>query len=165
MNNDQLIEKMVREVLTSMQKDTTTQTVSNNEVTRDDYPLGKKVPEKIKTKTGIKLSDLTLDKVISGEITAEDITISPETLRMQGQIAASAKRDTFAMNLNRASELIAVPDERILEIYNSMRPYRSTKKELYDIADELENKYGCKINAEFIREAASVYENRGRLKK
>jgi propanediol dehydratase small subunit len=57
-----------------------------------------------------------------------------------------------------------VSDERILQIYNALRPYRSTKAELLAIADELEHQYGAKINAEFVREAAAVYEARGRLK-
>ena len=59
---------------------------------------------------------------------------------------------------------LAVPDKRILEIYNSLRPYRSTKAELYAIAEELEKQYGCKVNADFVREAADVYEVRGRLR-
>jgi propanediol dehydratase small subunit len=66
--------------------------------------------------------------------------------------------------MRRAAELIAVPDDQLLIIYNSLRPYRSTKAELYGIADELEQKYKCTVNAAFIREAADVYEKRGRLK-
>ena len=42
-------------------------------------------------------------------------------------------REAFAGNLRRAAELISVPDERILEIYNALRPYRSTKEELLNI--------------------------------
>jgi len=166
MNNEQLIEKMVRDVLSNLQgSEPAAKPASNGQVTERDYPLGEKSPERIKTKTGIAFKDLTLEKVMSGEIKAEDITISPDTLKMHGEIASSVNRDAFAMNLNRASELIAVPDQRILEIYDALRPYRSTKEELLAIADELDNKYGCKINAKFIRDAAVVYEKRGRLKK
>ncbi|PUU86577.1 diol dehydratase small subunit, partial [Halanaerobium sp.] len=57
-----------------------------------------------------------------------------------------------------------VDDDRILEIYNAMRPYRSTKAELIEIAEELENDYDAVINANLIREAADVYEKRERLK-
>ena len=70
----------------------------------------------------------------------------------------------MARNMRRAAELIKVPDAELLGIYNSLRPYRSTKAELYGIAESLETKYGCKVNAAFIREAADVYEKRGRLK-
>ncbi len=84
---------------------------------------------------------------------------------LAGQIGESIGRPQFARNLRRAAEMTAVPDERILEIYNSLRPNRSTKAELTAIADELENKYGAKVCAGFVREAAGVYERRGVLKK
>lgn len=100
----------------------------------------------------------------SGELTAADFRIAPETLELQAQVAESADRDALARNLRRAAELIAVPDEEVLQVYNALRPYRSTKAELYAIADGLESNYGCRINAAFIREAADVYEKRGRLK-
>ena len=52
-----------------------------------------------------------------------------------------------------------------LEIYNALRPYRSTRAELLAIAEELETKYNAKISGGLVREAAAVYEARGRLKK
>ena len=54
---------------------------------------------------------------------------------------------------------------RVLEIYNALRPYRSTKVELLAIADELENKYNAKVNAQLVKEAAELYEKRDRLRK
>ena len=38
-------------------------------------------------------------------------------------------------------------------------------RELLDIAGELDGKYGAKTAASLVREAAEVYEKRGRLKK
>ncbi len=90
--------------------------------------------------------------------------ITPETLRLQAQIADGVGRNQFAGNLRRAAELTAIPDNRVLEIYNALRPYRSTKPELLAIADELEQQYNAKINADFVREAAGVYERRNRLR-
>ena len=110
------------------------------------------------------LEDITLEKVLSGEIHADDIRISPETLEMQAQIAESMNRDAIARNFRRAAELIRVPDDRILEMYNALRPYRSTKEDLFKIADELETKYDAKVNADFVREAAEVYETRNKLR-
>ena len=49
--------------------------------------------------------------------------------------------------------------------YFTMRPNMSTKDELLGIADELENEYEARINADLVREAAEVYERRGRLRK
>ena len=76
---------------------------------------------------------LYTSKVINGELSADDMRIAPETLEMQAQVAESVHREAFAGNLRRAAELIAVPDDRLLEIYNALRPYRSTKQELLDV--------------------------------
>lgn len=128
------------------------------------YPLATKISNEIKTPTGIGLDDITLDSVMEGKINPEDIRISKETLEMQAQIAEDMNRHAMARNFRRAGELISIPDDRILEIYNALRPYRSTKEELLQIADELENKYDAKINADFVREAAQVYETRKKLR-
>jgi len=129
-----------------------------------DYPLSSKRPELLKTPTGKSLSDITLAKVLSGEVTAKDVSIAPETLRMQAEIADGVGRTQFANNLRRAAELTAIPDARILEIYNALRPNRSTKQELLAIAEEMETKYKAKINAAFVIEAAGVYERRNILR-
>lgn len=129
-----------------------------------DYPLATKRPEAIKTPTGMNLQDITLEKVLSGHVKPEDVRISPETLEMQAQIAEGMNRQAIARNFRRAAELIKVPDDRILEIYNALRPFRSTKQELLNIADELENSYDAKVNADFVREAVEVYEKRSKLR-
>lgn len=130
-----------------------------------DYPLSEKRPDLVKTVKDRPLDEITLDKVLSGEIEADEIRVTPEILEYQAQIADSVGRPQLAANLRRAGELTRVPDERILEIYNAMRPNMSTKDELLGIADELENEYEAKINADLVREAAEVYERRGRLRK
>jgi propanediol dehydratase small subunit len=51
-------------------------------------------------------------------------------------------------------------------MYDSLRPVPLEQgRSCTDLADELEQKYNCTINAAFIRQAADVYEMRGRLKK
>lgn len=174
MDQEQLLQQIIEEVMKSMsgseikkesEKIINATKDTKGKVDVSSYPLGEKIPERIKTPTGKILSDITLDKVINGEVGAVDVRIAPETLEMQAQVSESVDKDAFAQNLRRASELIAVPDDRLLEIYNALRPYRSSKEELYDIAKELEEQYDCTINAKFIREAADVYEVRGRLRK
>jgi propanediol dehydratase small subunit len=130
-----------------------------------DYPLASKRPELVKSASGLSLEDIRLEKVVSGEITFDDIKIRPETLEYQAQIAESMGRPHLAGNLRRAAEMTRIPDQRVLEIYNALRPYRCTKKELLDIADELETQFGAAICAAHVREAADVYEKRKRLKK
>lgn len=166
MIDNSVLEQMIKEVMASMNTQPSyTASKPAGSVSDANYPLGEKMADQISTPTGIKLADITMDAVMSGKVTSNDVKIAPETLEMQAQIAESVGRDAFARNLRRAAELIAVPDERVLEIYNALRPYRSTKAELLAIADELENQYGCKINSAFVREAAELYDARGRLKK
>ncbi|GAA0706755.1 diol dehydratase small subunit [Paraclostridium ghonii] len=138
--------------------------MEQNKMNPQDYPLATKRADVIKTPTGKGLQEITLENVLNGEIKPEDVRISPETLEMQAQIAEGMNRDAIARNFRRAAELINFPDERIIEIYNALRPYRSTKEELLAIADEVENVYGAKVNAEFIREASEVYEKRKKLR-
>lgn len=173
MATEKMVEDIVREVLKSMYqgKDTSGNQTSQSAAGKGqglnadkDYPLSTKRPELLKTPTGKKLSDITIEKVLNGEVTAKDVSIAPETLRMQAEIADSVNRKQFGDNLRRAAELTIVPDKRILEIYNALRPNRSTKQELLAIADELEQQYHAKINADLIREAADVYERRNRLR-
>ncbi|EJN58774.1 propanediol dehydratase small subunit [Halogranum rubrum] len=123
------------------------------------YPLGDN-PDDVKTPNGTKLSDITLEKIVSGDIGGEELVIAPETLEKQAQIAENAGRPQLAQNFRRAAELTAVPDDRILEIYNALRPSGADKQTLHDIADELETEYGAELNAKHVREAVEVYEQR-----
>jgi len=165
MDQELLMKQIVEQVMAAMNgKAAPVAAPKKGCVTAADYPLGVKMPEAIKTPTGKPYASLSYEKVIAGELTSDDMRIAPETLEMQAQVAESVGREAFAGNLRRAAELIAVPDERLLEIYNALRPYRSTKQELLDIAAELEG-YKCAIAAGLVREAAEVYEKRGRLKK
>lgn len=170
MNTD-AIESMVRDVLSrmnSLQGDTSAPAASSSSTTQTakvtDYPLASKHPEWVKTATNKTLDEFTLENVLSNKVTAQDMRITPETLRIQASIAKDAGRDRLAMNFERAAELTAVPDDRILEIYNALRPFRSTKEELLAIADDLENRYQAKICAAFVREAAVLYVERKKLK-
>ena len=129
-----------------------------------DYPLGIKRPDLVKSAGGMGLDEITLEKVVAGKIKFEDIKTRPETLEYQAQIAESAGRPRLAANLRRAAEMTRIPDARVLEIYNALRPYRSTKQELIDIASELETEYKATVCAKLVREAAGAYEKRGRLR-
>lgn len=164
MTQEQMLEQIVKQVMSSMGGAVSAPAGSAGTVTAADYPIGDKKPELIKSATGKALTELTLDKLLAGELKPEDLRIRPETLELQAQVAESVKRGAFALNLRRAAELIAVSDERLLEIYNALRPYKSTKEELVAIADELKNKYNAPISASLVAEAAEVYYARKRSK-
>lgn len=129
------------------------------------YPLSENMPpEQIKSKTGKSLKDINIDNILHGKITADDIKISKETLIMQGHIAREAGRPQINDNFIRASELIEIPDKELLEIYEKLRPNRSTKSELLEIARKLEKKYGAIHCSKLVLDAMEVYEKRGLLK-
>ncbi len=130
---------------------------------KKDYPLADKRPELILTPTGKKIDEITMEQVLEDNVRIEDCRISSQTLEYQAQIAESAGNRQMAANLRRAAELTAFSDERVLELYGALRPFRSTKDELLRIADELEEK-GAVLNAAFVRQASEVYEKRKKLK-
>ena len=127
------------------------------------YPLGELEREQIRSKTGKKLTEITLDEVMKGHISSDDIKISKEMLKAQGQVAKEAGNDPMEKNFERAAELVDVPDDVILKMYDKLRPNRSTKLELVQMAQELIEKYNAKNCARLVMEAAEVYEKRGIL--
>ena len=131
--------------------------------TIEDYPIAKKHSEWIDLGQGRDLSHITMDNVMAGHITMDDLKISPSILKAQGQIAKAGGRDQIELNFSRAAEMTKVSDKRLLEMYNALRPYRSSKQELLDIASELDG-LGAPICANFVREAAENYERRKKLK-
>lgn len=128
-----------------------------------NYPLGKNEADTITSKTGKKLSQITLEEVKRGNVTADDIKISSEMLKRQGQVAKEADNPQMQANFDRAAELVNVPDDVILNMYNMLRPNRSTKKQLILLAQELLEKYQAPHCAKLVLEAAEIYEKRGIL--
>jgi propanediol dehydratase small subunit len=127
----------------------------------DLYPLSEKAPERAVSASGMPLDKLTLDAVMSGEIGAADIRISADVLRLQAAIARAAGRDRLALNLERAAELVSVPQDLILETYEMMRPGRiSDPKLLSERAELLRREYGAEAIAALIDEAVAVYTRR-----
>ena len=126
------------------------------------YPLSAHMD--VLSKTGKKQSEITLEAVVKGNVSPEDIKISRETLLLQGEAAEESGRPHLAHNFKRAAELVDIPDELLLEMYGKLRPFRSTKAELTDMANMLLTRYNAPINAKLVSDAADVYEKRGILK-
>ncbi|MBE6733644.1 MAG: dehydratase [Ruminococcaceae bacterium] len=127
------------------------------------YPLGVHNKDSITSKTGKKLTDITLEEVMKGHVSSDDIKISKEMLKAQGQVAKENGNAPMEKNFERAAELVDVPDDIILKMYDKLRPNRSTKLELVTMAQELIEKYNAKNCAKLVLEAAEVYEKRGIL--
>lgn len=123
-----------------------------------DYPLGSRRPDLVRSPTGRALADLALES----DVSAADLRATPDTLRLQAEVAHAAGRSQLADNLVRAAELATIPDGTILEIYTALRPRRASAAELEAWAAKLDDA-GAPANAAFVREAAEVYAQRGLL--
>lgn len=121
-----------------------------------EYPLSEKSPERLRTPSGRKFDDITLDAVLAGEVGMADLRVTSEALELQAQVAESAGRPQLAENLRRAAELVEVPEETILEIYRALRPGRSNPGALHALADDLIARFNARRCAALIREAAEA---------
>jgi propanediol dehydratase small subunit len=129
-----------------------------------DYPVGARRPDLVRTPSGHRLDELTLDAARAGAFGQDELRATPETLRRQSAVALAGGRTQLADSLARAAELANVPSEAILEIYTALRPHRSTAEELSTWADRLESEFAAPFSAAFVREATSAYAARGLLR-
>lgn len=114
--------------------------------------------------SGRRLNELRIEDVLGGELSSEDFRISAETLRSQAQAARDAGYRQVAENLLRAAELTRLSNEEVLNIYDKLRPGRTTYPEMKTIAERLESDFNAPLTAAFVREAAEVYLKRGIVK-
>ena len=126
------------------------------------YPVGEKQPNRVRTRNGHTLRDLTIDNLLAGNVSASDFAITAEGLRLQAEIAERAGRPNLAQNLRRGAELVEIPDNVLLDVYELLRPGRSqSADDLRATANQLRDTYGAKETALLLEEAALVYERRG----
>lgn len=125
------------------------------------YPVMEADADKLTSATGRKLSDLTLENVLAGSITAADFSITREALLLQAEVARQASRQALAENFARASELVGVPNDTLFEIYELLRPGRAASAQvLKEKAEHMRSTYGATRIAAFLEEAADAYERR-----
>lgn len=126
------------------------------------YPVGEKNPDRVRTRNGHRLSALTLDNLLAGQVDATDFGITADGLRLQAEIAERAGRPNLAQNLRRGAELVEIPDDVLLNVYELLRPGRAhNADDLRAGANQLRDTYGAKETASLLDEAAVVYERRG----
>lgn len=130
---------------------------------KDNYPMSEKSSHMIRTATGKSYEEITLEKISDG-LTKEDFSISKESLMNQAEISESAGYPHLANNFRQGAELIEIPEDRLLQMYNAMRPYTSTKDELQAIVKELRETYDAKLVADFYQEAVDDLVKTKRLK-
>lgn len=136
--------------------------MGSRELGVSDYPLAEKRPELIEGRRGKRLDEITLDAVIAGDVELEDLRITPIALRQQAEIARAAGRPMLADNFERAAELVDVPQDFVMQVYELLRPGRAKDKApLIEAARKLRADYKAERMARFVEEAAEVYERRG----
>jgi propanediol dehydratase small subunit len=138
--------------------------MSSQDQTAPRYPLGENAAGQIHSRTGVPLDEITLEAVRTGRIASHDLTVDQATLRRQSAIAAASGYRQLAANLERAAELVEIPNERLLRLYEALRPHRSTYEELLAWSNELEAEHGASANAQLIRQAAEAYRAAGLLR-
>jgi len=131
-------------------------------LTRADYPLAETQPGTVAGKRGKSLPEITLDSVLAGDVTMEDLRITPQALQAQADIARDVGRPTLALNFERGAELVEVPQDFIMQVYELLRPGRAkSKEELLEAAATMRGTYQAERIARFIEEAAETYAARG----
>ena len=135
-------------------------------LTANDYPIAETQPEEVIDNRGKPLSSLTMEPVINGDVSMEDLRITPKALEQQADIATSVGRSALAGNLKQAAEMTRLPQSEVMAIYELLRPGRAVSKDsLLDEAQRLRNEQDAPLLADFIEEAARFYEKRGLFRK
>jgi propanediol dehydratase small subunit len=105
----------------------------------------------------------TVEAAVDGKLQLSDLRMDPATLAHQAVIAEQGGNPQLAENFLRAAELATIDDEEVMNLYESLRPHRSTAKELEALRVSLETR-GASRCAELVRQAAVVYARRGLLR-
>ena len=124
------------------------------------YPLGRDGRGEATSAAGTPVADITLERVVAGEIAEDDVRVSADTLRLQAGFAEVGGNRQLAENLRRGAELTAFADDEVLRFYDLLRPGRATAAELDDLARTLEGR-GAALTAALVREARAAYVRRG----
>lgn len=128
----------------------------------NDYPTAEKHPDQVAGSRGKPLGQLTLEAAEQGDLAMEDLHITPEALLRQAQIARSAGRAALAANFERAAEMTSLSQDEVMRIYEMLRPGRADSKQvLLDAAQDLKTRHNTPRLAEFLEQAADLYDRRG----
>jgi len=124
------------------------------------YPLSANSRDAVRAASGKRLSDITLDAVLAGDVSADDMRVAPETLALQADFAERGGNPQLAENLRRGAELVAFSDDELLRFYEMLRPGRSSGADLDELAGTLAER-GAERCAAMVREARAAYVRRG----
>ncbi len=84
------------------------------------------------------VSEITLERVLAGEIGPDDVRVSPDTLRLQADFAEQGGNPQLAENLRRGAELVAFADDELLALLRQAPAGSLDRGELDELAAALE---------------------------
>ncbi len=105
----------------------------------------------------------TVENAVDGHLSLADLRMDPATLAHQAVVAEEGGNPQLAENFLRAAELATIDDEEVMQLYEALRPCRSTAQELEALRVSLETR-GAARCAELVRQAGVVYARRGLLR-
>jgi propanediol dehydratase small subunit len=107
--------------------------------------------------------EISVSAAVEGRLQLPDLRMDPAVLRLQAREAERHGNEQLAENLLRAAELVLIPDEDLMALYEALRPHRSSSGDLHELASSLEQR-GAPRCAALVLEAATSYERRGLLR-
>ncbi len=105
----------------------------------------------------------TVENAVDGNLSLADLRMDPATLAHQAVVAEEGGNPQLSENFLRAAELATIDDEEVMQLYEALRPHRSTAQELEALRLSLETR-GASRCAELVRQAGVVYARRGLLR-
>jgi propanediol dehydratase small subunit len=105
----------------------------------------------------------TVEAAVDCKLQLSDLRMDPATLAHQAVVAEEGGNPQLAENFLRAAELAIIDDEEVMNLYEALRPHRSTAEQLDALRVSLETR-GASRCAELVRQAAVVYARRGLLR-
>jgi propanediol dehydratase small subunit len=107
--------------------------------------------------------EFTVEAAVDGKLRLSDLRMDPATLAHQAVIAERGGNPQLAENFLRAAELATMDDEEVMNLYEALRPHRSSAEQLEALRVSLEGR-GAMRCAELVSQAAAVYARRGLLR-
>ncbi|GAA1666074.1 propanediol utilization protein [Mycolicibacterium murale] len=106
---------------------------------------------------------ISVGNAVDGKLGLSDLRMDPAVLAHQAVVAAEGGNPQLAENFLRAAELATMDDDDVMNLYEALRPHRSTAEELVALRISLENQ-GAARCAALVEQAAQAYARRGLLR-
>lgn len=106
---------------------------------------------------------ITVENAVDGKLNLGDLRMDPAALAHQAAVAEEGGNSQLAENFLRAAELALIDDEKVMALYEALRPHRSTAADLEELRTSL-LATGASRCAALVERAAVVYARRGLLR-